>query len=71
MPFPARVFRIRPNTDVVKIVVRTKRQNVTGGAVPGHCVEDLETRFEKAAMKRLGGSIAFVAKKKVNWDLKD
>jgi hypothetical protein len=33
--------------------------------------EDLETRFEKAAMKRLGGSIAFVSKKKVKWDLKE
>ena len=33
--------------------------------------DDLETRFEKEAMKRLGGSIAFVAKKKVKWDLKD
>ena len=30
--------------------------------------EDLETRFEKAALKRLGGSIAFVSKKKVKWD---
>ena len=33
--------------------------------------DDLESRFEKAAMKRLGGSIAFVSKKKVKWDLKD
>ncbi len=33
--------------------------------------EDLETRFEREAMKRLGGSIAFVAKKKVKWDLKE
>lgn len=31
--------------------------------------DDLETRFEREAMKRLGGSIAFVAKKKVVWDL--
>lgn len=29
---------------------------------------DLESRFEKEAMKRLGGSIAFVSKKKVKWD---
>jgi hypothetical protein len=29
--------------------------------------DDLETRFEKAALKRLGGSIAFVSKKKVKW----
>ncbi len=33
--------------------------------------DDLEARFEKEAMKRLGGSIAFVSKKKVKWDLKD
>ena len=32
--------------------------------------ESLEERFEKAAMKRLGGSIAYVAKKKVMWDAK-
>ena len=28
----------------------------------------LEDRFEKEALKRLGGSIAFVSKKKVVWD---
>jgi hypothetical protein len=28
----------------------------------------LEERFEKEALKRLGGSIAFVSKKKVVWD---
>ncbi|MBF0323934.1 MAG: hypothetical protein HQL42_02575 [Alphaproteobacteria bacterium] len=32
---------------------------------------DLESRFEMEAMKRLGGSIAFVKKKTVVWDLKD
>lgn len=32
--------------------------------------DDLESRFERQAMKRLGGSIAFVAKRKVNWDKK-
>ncbi len=32
--------------------------------------EDLEDRFEREAMKHLGGSIAFVKKKKVEWDLK-
>jgi len=31
--------------------------------------ETLETRFEKEALKRLGGSIAFVSKQKVLWDL--
>ena len=33
--------------------------------------ENLEEKFERAALKRLGGSIAYVAKKKVSWDLKD
>lgn len=28
----------------------------------------VEERFETEAMKRLGGSIAFVAKKKIMWD---
>jgi hypothetical protein len=31
----------------------------------------LESRFEKEALKKLGGSIAFVSKKKVLWDEKD
>lgn len=31
----------------------------------------LEDRFEKEALKKLGGSIAFVSKKKVLWDEKD
>lgn len=31
----------------------------------------LEERFEKEAMKRLGGSIAFVSKRKVMWDAKE
>lgn len=30
----------------------------------------LEEQFERAALKRLGGSIAFVSKKKVMWELK-
>ena len=29
--------------------------------------DDLEARFEKEALKRLGGSIVFVSKKKVLW----
>jgi hypothetical protein len=33
--------------------------------------ETLEERFEREAMKRLGGSIAFVSKKKVKWDAND
>ena len=31
----------------------------------------LEEQFEKEALKRLGGSIAFVSKRKVMWDAKD
>ena len=31
----------------------------------------LEERFEKEALKKLGGSIAFVSKKKVLWDKSD
>jgi hypothetical protein len=30
----------------------------------------LEERFETEALKRLGGSIAFVSKKKVLWEVK-
>ena len=29
--------------------------------------ETLEQRFEREALKRLGGSIAFVSKKKIKW----
>lgn len=33
--------------------------------------ESIEERFEREATKRLGGSIAFVKKKKVVWDVVD
>ena len=33
--------------------------------------ESLESRFEKEALKKLGGSIAFVAKKEVLWGDED
>lgn len=33
--------------------------------------ETLEEKFEHEALKRLGGSIAYVSKKKVSWDLKE
>lgn len=33
--------------------------------------QTLEDRFEQEAKKRLGGSIAFVSKKKVLWDIKE
>ena len=29
---------------------------------------ELESKFEQEALKKLGGSIAFVSKKKVMWD---
>jgi len=31
--------------------------------------DDLESRFERDALKRLGGSIAFVSKRKVMWEM--
>ena len=30
--------------------------------------DDAEEKFEREARKRLGGSIAFVSKRKVNWN---
>jgi hypothetical protein len=33
--------------------------------------QNLEERFEREALKRLGGSISFVSKKKVKWDVAD
>jgi hypothetical protein len=33
--------------------------------------ETLEQKFEAEALKRLGGSIAFVKRRKVAWDIKD
>lgn len=53
--------------DVLKGNFKPKRTVKVAEEVP----EDLESRFEREALKRLGGSIAFVSKKKVKWDLKD
>ena len=33
--------------------------------------DTLEDRFEREALKRLGGSVAFVAKRKIAWSLDD
>ena len=33
--------------------------------------EKLEQRFEKEASKRLGGSMVYVSKRKINWNLKN
>lgn len=30
--------------------------------------DDLESRFEREALKRLGGSVAYVSRKRVTWD---
>lgn len=44
-------------------------KNKVTEAVSSDNEESLEQRFEKEALKKLGGSIAFVAKKKVMWDM--
>ena len=36
---------------------------------PEAATETLEERFEREALKKVGGSVAFVAKKKVTWSL--
>ena len=54
---------------VLKGNFKTK-SSVTEGASSSD-PDDLEARFEKEALKRLGGSISFVSKKKVAWDLND
>ena len=52
-----------------------KRQLLKGNFPTKNPVQDapqqinLEDKFEKAALKRLGGSITFVSKKKVTWNL--
>jgi hypothetical protein len=51
-------------SDVLKGNFKTKKA-VKGDSGKGATLED---RFEKEALKRLGGSIAFVSKKKVVWD---
>lgn len=38
---------------------------------PEATTETLEQRFEREALKKVGGSVAFVAKKKVTWSLPD
>lgn len=53
-------------SDIIKGNFRTKRdvKTTTGGGK-----NSLEDRFEKEALKKLGGSIAFVSKRKVMWDM--
>ncbi len=52
--------------DILKGNFKTKK---TVEAPNDEDADDLETRFERDALKRLGGSIAFVSKKRVEWDL--
>ena len=54
-------------SDVLRGNFKTKKP-VTGESAKETTLED---RFEKEALKRLGGSIAFVSKKKVVWDEAD
>ena len=53
--------------ELLKGTFQTKTQVTDAPAKP----ESLEDRFEREAMKRLGGRIAYVSKKKVMWDLKN
>ena len=39
--------------------------------VPPKGLETLEERFEREALARLGGSICFVSKQKVLWELRN
>jgi hypothetical protein len=53
-------------SDVLKGNFKTRNAVVAPEQLP----ESLEERFERTALKRLGGSIAFVSKKKVMWEFK-
>lgn len=53
--------------DILKGNFKTKR---AVGTEP-EAEKSLEDKFEKEALKRLGGSIAFVSKRKVMWDARD
>ena len=54
-------------SDVLKGNFKTKRPVATKAASE----KTLEEKFENAALKRLGGSIAFVSKRKVMWGEND
>jgi hypothetical protein len=54
-------------SDVLKGNFKTKQVVTT----KEKAAETLEDRFEREALRRLGGSIAFVAKKKIMWDAKE
>lgn len=52
--------------NILKGNFETKRK--VKPAKPGAAAA-LEEQFEREALKKLGGSIAFVSKQKVKWDL--
>jgi hypothetical protein len=54
-------------SDVLKGNFKTKQVVTT----KDKAAETLEDRFEREALRRLGGSIAFVSKKKIMWDAKE
>lgn len=52
-------------SDVLKGNFKTKKDVKPSDAQE----QSLEEQFEKEALKKLGGSIAFVSKRKVMWDM--
>ena len=54
-------------SDVLKGNFKTKQVVTT----KDKAAETLEDRFEREALRRLGGSIAFVSKRKIMWDAKE
>ena len=53
-------------SDILKGNFKTKNEVKPTEKDPENALEE---EFEREALKRLGGSIAFVSKKKVKWDL--
>lgn len=53
--------------DVLKGNFKTQRSV----SVERDAIEEREAKFEREALKRLGGSIAFVSRKKIDWELKE
>lgn len=51
--------------EILKGNFKIKNKVSSSGSVKD---DSLENRFEKEALKKLGGSIAFVSKKKILWD---
>jgi len=55
-------------SDIMKGNFKTKHDVKT---TSNDSKKSLEERFEKEALKKLGGSIAFVSKRKVMWDMNE